>query len=82
MRSKGSVFCDIGCGEARPVMAAMEACPRIGGAIGFDVDETTLVVAGRNLERFTALAWDGDRYTVNRETPSPSLLSLKKSHRL
>lgn len=69
MRSKGSIFCDIGCGEARPVMAAMEACPRIGGAIGFEVDNITLAVARRNVDRFTRLKWDGERYTTGGDPP-------------
>ena len=63
MRSSGSIFCDIGCGEGRAVLAALEACPRCGGAIGFEVDETTLMVARRNHERFLRRAWRGARYT-------------------
>ena len=70
MRSKGSLFCDIGCGEARPVLAAMEACPRIGGALGIDVDDITLTVARRNLDRFMKLKWNGERYiTIREEEP-------------
>ena len=74
MRSNGSVFCDIGCGEGRAVLAAMEACPRLGGAIGFDVDGITLRVAERNLDRFRALVWDAqqEKYVKQLSTVSPN----------
>ena len=82
MRGPASVFCDIGCGEARPVLAALEACPRIGGAIGFDVDETTLRVARNNLSRFSALSWNGNKYVRStdhrvREVDPPACLLVK-----
>lgn len=76
MRGKGSLFCDIGCGEARPMLSIMEGCPRIGGVIGFDVDGITLDVAKRNLARFRALKWDDElqryRKTKGDETPDPA----------
>lgn len=85
MRSKGSIFCDIGCGEARPVLAAMEACPRIGGALGIDVDDVTLTVARRNLERFSNLKWNGEKYISVREeepdaTPPHCILHCDITH--
>ena len=72
MRDAKSVFCDIGCGDGRPIMAAAEAAPRIAEASGFDVDPITLLVARRNLERFADRRWDGSRY-VHGHSPTPRL---------
>jgi hypothetical protein len=62
MRGDRAIFCDIGCGEARPVMAALEASPRVRGAIGVEKDAPTLDVARSNLRRFHRLRWNGERY--------------------
>ena len=57
----------------------MEGCPRIAGAIGFDVDDITLAVARRNLDRFTHLMWDVQNGRYRRakddEVPTPAPLS-------
>lgn len=74
MRGSGSVFCDVGCGEARPLMAALEASPRIRGAVGIEIDETTLLVAESNLDRFSRLRWDGDRYVWTEQQTVPACL--------
>ncbi len=62
MRGSHAVFCDIGCGEARPVMAALEGSPSIVGAIGFDHNADAILVARRNIQRFAEAQWDGTRY--------------------
>ena len=62
MRGPNAVFCDVGCGQARPMLAAMEASPRLGGVVGFDVDGTTLLLAEQALARYRALRWTGTRY--------------------
>lgn len=67
MRHRRCIFCDIGCGDARVLLAAAEASPSIGGCVGFDLDRPTLMGARRNLERFRALRWSGSRYEMTEE---------------
>lgn len=53
--SPKAVFCDIGCGEARPMTMVLENFPALGGAIGFDNEQSTLLLAKLHLDRLVAL---------------------------
>ena len=77
MRGADAVFCDIGCGQGRPLLAVMEAAPCLGGVVGFDIDRNVLRVADVALNKFQSLAWTGKRYEQRGENgerggdPSP-----------
>lgn len=71
MRSKGSVFCDIGCGEGRVIMSVMEACPRLGGVIGFDSSQSAIVAAQGNMTEFLSRRFTGVGY-VKDGPPDPA----------
>ena len=64
MRGPNAIFCDVGCGQGRPMLAALEASPRLGGVLGLDVDPTVLLLARAAFDKFARLRWTGGGYVL------------------